>query len=73
MAVIPTQYNQGAPNPPISEDMEILQTTGYTSNQGKKCPLCAFNAMGRQIILKSIQDLLGILTNYVIKDQIVRI
>ena len=36
---------------------EILYTTGYVSNLGKKCPLCAFNATGGQITVKSIQGL----------------
>ncbi len=31
----------------------------YISNLGKKCPLCAFNATGGQITVKSIQGLSG--------------
>ncbi len=31
--------------------------TSYISNLGKKCPLCAFNATGGQITVKSIQGL----------------
>ena len=54
---IPTQCNQGASNPPIWQDMEILHTTGYIGNLGKKCPLCAFNATGGQITVKSILGL----------------
>ncbi len=41
----------------ITKDMEILYTTGYINNLGKKCPLCAFNATGGQITVKSIQGL----------------
>ncbi len=32
-------------------------TTGHTSNRGNKCPLCAFDATGGQITVKSIQGL----------------
>ena len=43
--------------------MEILYTTDYISNLGKKCPLCAFNETGGQITVKSIQGLLDISCN----------
>ncbi len=41
----------------VWKDMEILYTTGYISNLGKKSPLCALNATGGQITVKSIKGL----------------
>ncbi len=54
--------NPGAPtgcrdNTLGGSDVVSLYTTGYISNLGKKCPLCAFNATGGQITVKSIQGL----------------
>ncbi len=33
----------------ICEDMELLHTTGHTSNPWENCPLCTFKAMDGQI------------------------
>ncbi len=49
--------NLGAPTGCTDNTLGGSDTTGYVSNLGKKCPLCAFNATGGQITVKSIQGL----------------